>query len=108
MIAEVQMEEIVSPAGRAKGRSLHSGLPQCLEIRSGKFFAANAVVEEVDFDAICGFFDEQVAKFPTQFIVADDEELDENVALGSSDRPEYRRKGGLAIYEQFQLVSACE
>ena len=58
---------------------------QCTQVFLGKFVAADAVVEKIDADAGGEFGQQMLLQFAADFIVVDDEELNQNVVLGGLD-----------------------
>jgi len=108
VIAEVQLETVAPALGGAEGVDLDAGRAQLREIAPGQGMAADLVVEQVDAHALPGLGQQVRLQLPADVVVVDDEELDQDVALGRVHGCEDGLEGGLAADQQAGLVARGE
>ena len=104
MVAEVDLETVEPAAASGECLDLHAGVTQRLHIAMGQGVAADPVVEHVNSHALCGFFFQQSMQLAAEFVVVNDEELEQHGGLGVADGVEDRAEGGVAVDQQAYFV----
>ncbi len=105
VVAKVQLEARPPVAVGAEGAGLDAGLLHFAQVGLGEFVGTELVEEEVDAHAFPCPFDEGVLEAGADPVAFDDEEIDEDVAVGLRDGAEEGVEGGFAVDEDLDLVA---
>lgn len=105
VVAEVQLQARPPVAVGAEGAGLDAGVLHLAQVGFGEFVGTELVEEEVDAHAFAGLLDEGVLESGADPVAFDDEEIDEDVAVGLLDGAEEGVEGGLAVDEDLDLVA---
>ena len=110
VVAEIDLERVPPPPVAAERSDRHAGRRQVAfeGARAADAAAADLVVQEQHADAFPGLADQPRLQFPPQLIVANDEELDEDVFLGRVDPAEDLAESRLAVHQQLDEIAVRE
>ena len=108
VVAEVELEAVVSPLGGVELRLLDAGRLELGEIALGKAHAAHLVVQHEHLDAPIGAVDQRGFEPASETVVVDDVELDEGVVLGLGEPLEDAGERGLTVHQQRRIIAAQE
>ncbi len=82
---------------RAEDAEVHARGAERFDVRRRQVAGAEAVDEQVHFDAAPAGIDEYVAQFVSDLVLEQDERLDQHLSLRGADRIEHGRKEFLAV-----------
>ena len=104
MVTEVDLEAIEPATAGGECLDLHACVTQRLHITMGQGVAADAVVQDVNGHALSGFFLQQGLQLAAQFIIVNDEKLEQHGGLCVTNSLEDRAEGGIAIDQQAHFI----
>ncbi len=107
VVAEVELEAVAAALGGIEGRQAHPGaLQAAVEGRAVEARGADLVVEQVDVHTGRGLAGEDIADPRAEAVIADDVELEQDVALGALQAGHDAAEGGVAVDQQLHPVAA--
>src|SRR5690606_30720190 len=80
-----------------EGKDPYSRRPQPPDVAARQPEAADVVIQQKDFDAGMRALDQRIGESLPHFVVADDVELDVDVAFGARDAVEDRAEGRVSV-----------
>src|SRR5690606_1294679 len=90
------------------GKDPYSRRPQPPDVAARQPEAADVVIQQKDFDAGMRALDQRIGESLPHFVVADDVELDVDVAFGARDAVEDRAEGRVSVDEEVCGVAVKE